>query len=112
MHLITVIFDGSTQVSEVISIIFRYVTNKLVITERLVELGCYKHGFNQQELVSAVLIVLSKYDLYVGTSERGRNQMNGQVISFQRDRYLFCCIYFFTHKRPPCTFFYSVIHGK
>ena len=85
-YLITVIFDGSTRVSEVFSIIFRYCTNDFKITERLVELGNYAHGFNHQELVSAVKVVISKYGLYLGSAERGKITSNGQVISFQRDR--------------------------
>ena len=85
-HLITVIFDGTTRVGEVFSIVFRFVTNEFVISERLVELGNYQHGFNHEELVSAVRIIISKYDLYLGAAERGRVQNVGQVISFQRDR--------------------------
>lgn len=83
---ITVIFDGTTRVCEVFSIIFRYVTNDFDITERLVELGKYQHGFNHEELVSAVRVILTKYEVILGTAERGRIKSLGQVISFQRDR--------------------------
>lgn len=83
---ITVIFDGTTRVCEVFSIIFRYVTNDFDITESLVELGKYQHGFNHEELVSAVRVILTKYEVILGTAERGRIKSLGQVISFQRDR--------------------------
>jgi hypothetical protein len=85
-YIITIIFDGSARVSEVFSIIFRYCTNDFKITERLVELGNYAHGFNHHELVSAVKVIISKYDLYLGSAERGKIMDNGQVNSFQRGR--------------------------
>jgi hypothetical protein len=33
-----------------------------------------------------VKVIISKYDLYLGSAERGKIMDNGQVISFQRDR--------------------------
>jgi hypothetical protein len=90
-HLITIIFDGSTRVSEVFSIIFRYCTNDFKITERLVELGNYAHGFNHRELVSAVKVIISKYDFYLGSTERGKIMDNRLSARQVRVCVYICC---------------------
>ena len=81
-----VIFDGTTRVDEVFAIVFRYVTVGMQIEERLVEMGKYQHSFNHEELITAVVKILTKYDVDLGAAERGRIIRNGAVIGFQRDR--------------------------
>lgn len=49
-----VIFDGITRVDEVFCIIFR-VSKEINIFERVVEMGKYKHTFNHEELITAVI---------------------------------------------------------
>ena len=40
-----VIFDGTTRVDEVFVIIFPWVTKEMIIYERCVDMGKYKHTF-------------------------------------------------------------------
>jgi len=83
---IVVIFDGTTRVDEVFCIIFRWVTDKLEIKERLVEMGKYQHGFNSEELSSAIIKILTKYGIDFGLKQLGRTVRVSQVLAFQRDR--------------------------
>jgi hypothetical protein len=39
---VMVIYYGTTRVDEVFAIVFRWVTDRMVITERVVEMGKYK----------------------------------------------------------------------
>ena len=81
-----VIFDGTTRVDEVFAIIFRWVTDRMVIMERLVEMGKYQHSFNHEDLVTAVVKILIRYNVSHGVAVRGKKVTNGDVIAFQRDR--------------------------
>jgi hypothetical protein len=58
----------------------------MVITERIGEMGKYKHSFNHEELITAVVKILTKYDVNLGVADRSAVVSNGEVIAFQRDR--------------------------
>ena len=58
----------------------------MVITERFVEMGKYKHSFNHEELITAVVKILTKYNVNLGVADRGAVVSNGEVIAIQRDR--------------------------
>ena len=83
---IMVIFDGTTRVDEIFGIIFRWVSKEMNIFERVVEMGKYKHTFNHEELITAVIKILTKFKMDLGEAIRGRVIRNGDVIRFQRDR--------------------------
>jgi hAT family C-terminal dimerisation region len=83
---VMVIFDGTTRVDEVFAIIFRWVIKEMIIYERCVEMGKYKHTFNHEELITAVIKILTKYNVFLGEANRGRVIRNGDIIGFQRDR--------------------------
>jgi hypothetical protein len=68
-------------------VIFRFVDpNDFKIQERLVALKRYQHGFNHQELISAIIQVLTQYNIQFGAKQLGVVKRRGQVLSFQRDR--------------------------
>lgn len=82
-----VIFDGTTRVDEVFAVVFRWVTVGMKIVERLVEMGKYHHSLNHEELITAVVKVLTKYQVDHGSVVGGRVIRNGAIIGFQRDRF-------------------------
>ena len=81
---IMVIFDGTTHVGEFFCIVFRSCTDKFDIVERVVAMDMYQHGFNHEELLSAVIKVLSEHHVDPGVMKPRRR--NGQVLAFQKDR--------------------------
>ena len=80
-----VIFDGTTRVDEVFVIIFPWVTKEMIIYERCVDMGKYKHTFYHEELITAVIKIPTKYNVFLGEANRGRVIRNRDVIKFQRD---------------------------
>ena len=81
-----VIFDGTTRVDEVFGVVFRWITVGIKFVERLLEMSKYQHSFNHEELITAVVKVLTKYQVDHGSAVGGRVIRNGAVIGFQRDR--------------------------
>ena len=82
---VMVIFDGTTRVDEVFVIIFPWVTKEMIIYERCVDMGKYKHTFYHEELITAVIKIPTKYYVFLGEANRGRVIRNRDVIKFQRD---------------------------
>jgi hypothetical protein len=81
-QLLLVIFDGTTKVDEVFTIVFRWVDrDTLTIHQRCVHVGKYQKSFNHEELVFAVMTQLGRYDV-----DQGTNQRVGNVLGFMRDR--------------------------
>lgn len=83
---VMVIFDGTSRVDEVFATRFRWVTKEMNIYERVVEIGKYKHTFNHEELITAVVKILTKFKVDLREAHRGIVIRNGDVIGFQRDR--------------------------
>lgn len=91
--LVTVIFDGTTRFDEVFSVVLRYCTPQFDIRHKLIHLGKYVKCVDQQNLVDALVRVLSSLGIEMGVALfRGsigvgpsQNIKAGQVIAFQRD---------------------------
>jgi hypothetical protein len=58
---ICVIFDGTTRVDEVFAIVFRWVTQDMIIVQRVVEIGKYAHSFNHNEIVASIMLCLGRF---------------------------------------------------
>ena len=77
VHLrpVSVIFDGSTLVDQVLAVVFRFVLDDLTVVEVLVRLSKYEVCRCAEELINAIVEVMLIYGI-----------TSGQVLSWMRDR--------------------------
>jgi hypothetical protein len=101
-----VIFDGTMRVDEVFVIIFRWVTKEMIIYERCVEMCKYKHTFYHEELITAVIKILTQYNIFLGEANHQHLRCNDSHKELNRVKGHECLFRAMTHvgehvKIPP-----------
>ena len=83
---VTVIFDGSCRVDEVLAVLFRFATYDFEIKQELVHLGKYQSCENNEQIANALNKQLQKFNVKYGEISRGSISEPEGVLSFQKDR--------------------------
>jgi hypothetical protein len=88
---VSVIFDGTTRVDEVLAVVFRFVKEDFSIVQKLVSLAKYKDVKNHEKLAWAVLAVLAANGIPYATGvvgwQRDRAAVNGAAMTYLTQSY-------------------------
>jgi hypothetical protein len=88
---VSVIFDGTTRVDEVLAVVFRFVKDDFSIVQKLVSLAKYKDVKNHEKLAFAVLAVLAAHGIQYATGvvgwQRDRAAVNGAAMTYLTESY-------------------------